>query len=58
MSDKQTLSCPDCVLGAFDDAHDWLLSEGLIVADQCRLAFFHESFFNVIVHSDIRGIRL
>ena len=46
MSDKQTLSCPDHVLDAFDGARDWLLSEGLIVVDRHRLAFFHEIFFD------------
>ena len=46
MSDKQTLSCPHHVLDAFDGARDWLSSEGLIVADQHRMAFFHESFFD------------
>ncbi len=46
MSDKQTLSCPDHVLDDFDGARDWLLSEGLVVVDRHRLAFFHESFFD------------
>ena len=46
MSDKQDLSCPDYVLGEFDGARDWLSSEGLIVVEGNRLAFFHESFFD------------
>ena len=46
MSDKQDLSCPDCVLGKFDGARHWLFSEGLIVIERDRLAFFHESFFD------------
>ena len=46
MSDKQDLSCPDCVLDEFDGARDSLFSEGLIVVDGDRLAFFHESFFD------------
>ena len=48
MSDRQELSCPDYVLDQFDGAKDWLASEGLIVVDQNRLAFFHESFFDFI----------
>ena len=48
MSEKQVLSCPDTVLDDFDGARDWLSSEGLIVTEQHRLAFFHESFFDFI----------
>ena len=48
MSDKQELSCPDSVLDDFDGAKDWLSSEGLIVIEQYRLAFFHESFLDFI----------
>ena len=48
MSDRQELSCPDSVLDDFDGAKDRLSSEGLIVVEQHRLAFFHESFFDFI----------
>ena len=48
MSEKQELSCPDAVLNEFDGAKDLLSSEGLIVTEQHRLAFFHESFFDFI----------
>ena len=48
MSDKQELSCPDSVLDDFDCARDLLSSEGLIVVEQHRLAFFHESFFDFV----------
>lgn len=48
MSDKQRLSCPDYILDDFDGAKDWLSSENLIIVEQNRLAFFHESFFDFI----------
>ena len=48
MSEKQDLSCPEAVVSKFDRAKDLLTSEGLIVTDQRRLAFFHESFFDFI----------
>ena len=48
MSEKQELSCPDAVLNEFDGAKDLLSSEGLIVTEQHRLSFFHESFFDFI----------
>ncbi len=48
MSNRQELSCPDSTLDDFDGAKDWLSSEGLIVTEQHRLSFFHESFFDFI----------
>ncbi len=48
MSDKQELSCPGSVLDNFDSGKDWLSSEGLIVVEENRLGFFHESFFDFI----------
>lgn len=58
MSEKQALSCPVAVLDDFDGAVDWLSSEGLIVTEQHRLAFFHESFFDFIfARSFVRSSR-
>ncbi len=48
MSDNQELSVPDHILGNFDGAKDLLASEGLIVVEQERLSFFHESFFDFV----------
>ena len=48
MSDTQDLSCPDHILDSLDGAKDWLSSEGLIVVEKNRVAFFHESFFDFI----------
>ena len=48
MSKKQELICPDAVFVDFDGAQDWLSSDGLIVAEQRHVAFFHESFFDFI----------
>ena len=48
MSEHQELSCPDFVLNEYDQSKEWLASEGLIIVEQNRLAFFHESFFDFI----------
>ncbi|MCY4420212.1 MAG: hypothetical protein OXC42_03025 [Gammaproteobacteria bacterium] len=48
MSDNQELSAPYYVLGDFNGVKDWLASEGLIVIEQNRLSFFHESFFDFV----------
>ena len=48
MSNTQELSVPDYILGNFDGAKDLLASEGLIVVEQKRLSFFHESFFDFV----------
>ncbi len=48
MSEHQELSCPDFVLNEYDQSKEWLASEGLIIVEQNKLAFFHESFFDFI----------
>ena len=52
MSDNQELSAPDHILGDFNCAKDLLASEGMIVIEQNRISFFHESFFDFIFAQD------
>ena len=52
MSNTQELSVPDHILDDFNGAKDWLASEGLIVIEQKRISFFHESFFDFVFAQD------
>lgn len=48
MSETQTLTAPDTILDKYDGASDWLASENLIVINDVRINFFHESFFDFV----------
>lgn len=48
MSSKQTLIAPSLILDEFPCAREFLCSEGLIIEENKKINFFHESFFDYV----------